>query len=88
MSIKKEVEVFGVNINIRNLLACILIAIILFGCIYIFIKKDNIFKNVVTIRYKSGCEEIYENEVLITEKCPEIIYENKPWMMNLSLNLT
>jgi len=85
---EKEINVFGLNINIRNLLVSILIAIIIFGCIYIWIKKDSIFKNVITIRYKGGCEERYEDRILVTEKCPEIQTTNPMWLTNLSLNLT
>ena len=59
--------------HIRNIIGLFFVGVILFTLIFIFIKKDEIFRNEVTVTYNDGCVEKYVNAELVTEKCIEIV---------------
>ena len=74
--------------NKRNIVGCILIAIILFMFFIIYMNKETIFKNKVTINYPDGCVEKYTNNKLMTDECTEgkkLINEgSRKWINNLN----
>jgi len=63
----------------RKIIAAILLLIIISGMVYIFINKDSLFENRVTIYYKDGCVEKWVNKKLTTPKCNETIIEEPAW---------
>jgi len=55
----------------KVIISSILILIIVVLSIFVFINKDKLFENKVVIAYSNGCEEIYIDAELITDKCVE-----------------
>lgn len=72
--------------KIRIIVVIFLVLVIACTSVYIYINKDSLFRREVTIKYYTGCEETYVNEILITDKCiiPEKNKVNTQWMLNLS----
>jgi len=72
----------------RNIIGCVLIAIILFMIFIIIMNKDTIFKNTISINYPDGCVETFVNNKLVTEECTQgrkLIDEgSREWIYNLN----
>lgn len=72
--------------KIRIVVVIFLVLIIACTSVYIYINKDSLFRREVTIKYYTGCEETYVDEILITDKCilPEKDKVKTQWLINLS----
>jgi len=72
----------------RKVIGCILVAIILFMVFVIFVNRETIFSNKVTLNYPDGCVEEYINNKLITDECTEgrklLDAGSKQWLNNLN----
>lgn len=55
--------------NGRYVIGFGLIAIIIVGSIFIYINKEEYFKQEIIISYQDGCKEIYINGQITTDEC-------------------
>jgi len=74
--------------NKKNIIGCVLIAIILFMIFIIIVNRETIFSNKVSINYPNGCIETCVNNKLITDECTEgrklLDAGSKQWLNNLN----
>ena len=55
----------------KIVISVVLIGVMVGGGFYLYSKGQSAFDNEVVIRYPSGCTEVYINNNLTTEKCPD-----------------
>jgi len=75
------------NQIIRYVLASIFAIVLIVSAIFIFVKKDEIFRNEVLVTYEDGCVEKYVNAKLVTPACiVDVIPVVDTGDMNWSIN--